>query len=92
MMEPGHFYACRLYSDISLTELLSSLILFDASGCNELRLQRLSLGTFSSQDFHLNLNVCIMDYIRSENFIWKWDTALLYCFRTTPKASQTSSA
>lgn len=58
-MEPGHFHTCRLQGDISLIELSSPLILFDASGCNVLLLKTTSasgdhqLTGFSSNSEHM---------------------------------------
>lgn len=75
-MERGHFHKCRLQGDISLTELLSSLILFDASGCNELLLKTtsasgdLQLTGFSSNSEHM--------YYRLHT-VWKFHMELGHC-------------
>lgn len=71
MIEPGHFHTCRLWDGISLTELLSSLILFDAPGCNELLKT-----TWVSGDLQLTgFSSCIHVYYRLHT-VWKFHMEL----------------
>lgn len=75
-MEPGHFQTCRLWDDISLTELLSSLSLFDESGCNELLPKTTSVSREIQRTGFSSAYVCIIDCIQFENFLWNWDIFL----------------
>lgn len=86
MLEPGHFHTWRFQGNILLTEPLSSFILFDASGCNELLLKTTSVSgdlqlTGSSNSEHM--------YYRLHT-VWKFHMEVGHCICFTVLVSQTN--